>query len=82
MNLEFVHGDDGRAYYVKGHVPIDEFMAAVRLDLGDDKDTMLSETATHCWMRIGRDFQEGHSIITEAVPNSRGAFRATWIQDA
>ena len=29
MEIEYTHGDEGRAFYTKGHVPLDEFMAAV-----------------------------------------------------
>lgn len=81
MQLDYTNGDDGRAYYTRGHVPLDEFMAAVRGEVDTD-DPLLSEQPTHCWMRVCRDFNEGHSILVEALPNSRGAFRVTWIQDA
>lgn len=80
-DLRFCGGDDGRAYYVKGHVPLEAFMAVLREELDDD-DAILKEEPEHCWMRICRDFEEGHQIIVEAKPESKGAFRATWIQDA
>lgn len=80
-DLVYCAGDDGRAWYVKGHVPLDAFMAVLREEVFSD-DTILQEAPSHCWMRIGRDFQEEHAILLEATPGSRGAFRATWIQDA
>lgn len=80
-DLRFCGGDDGRAYYVKGHVPLDAFMAAIRMDVTND-DPILKEEPEHCWLRVCRDFEEGHQIIVEAKPGSKGAFRATWIQDA
>ena len=79
-DLRFCGGDDGRAYYVKGHVPLDTFMAVLREEVTDD-DTILNEEPEHCWMRICRDFEEGHQIIVEAKPESKGAFRDV-IQDA
>ena len=81
MELQYCCGDEGRAYYTKAHVPLDEFMAALRREVDAD-DPILGETPTHCWMRVCRDFQEEHAILVEAAPESRGAFRATWIQDA
>lgn len=81
MELQCCYGDDGRAYYTKAHVPLDEFMAALRSEVDAD-DPILGEQPTHCWMRVCRDFNEGHAILVEAKPGSRGAFRATWIQDA
>jgi len=80
-SLRFCSGDDGRAYYLKGHVPLDAFMAAIRMEVTDD-DTILKEEPEHCWLRVCRDFEEGHQIVIEAKPESNGAFRATWIQDA
>ena len=79
--LRFCGGDDGRAFYMKGHVPFDAFMAAIRTEVTDD-DTILKEEPEHCWLRVCRDFEEGCPIIVEAKPESKGAFRATWIQDA
>jgi hypothetical protein len=81
MELQYCCGDDGRAYYTKAHVPLDEFMAAVRREVDAD-DTILGETPTHRWMRVCRNFQEEYAILVDATPESRGAFRATWIQDA
>lgn len=78
--FEYCHGDDGRAYYVKGHVPLDTFMSELRKEVGED-DPILLETPEHCWMRVCRDFNEGHSILTEAKMGSRGSFKCTWIQD-
>ena len=80
-DMQYCCGDDGRAYYVKAHVPFDQFLAAVR-DEVDSDDPILNEQPSHCWMRVCRDFGEGHSVLVEAAPGSRGAFRATWIQDA
>lgn len=80
MELNFIHGDEGRAYFVKAHVPLEEFMDAVRNEVEVD-DPILSEKPTHCWMRVCRDFQEEISVYVEAAPNSRGAFRVTWIQE-
>lgn len=83
MEIKYTRDDEGRAFYTKGHVPLDEFMAAVSSNCWCEKnDPILNEQPMHCWMRVCRDFNEGHSIIVEAEPNSRGAFRATWIQDA
>lgn len=79
--MHYCHGDDGRAYYVKGHVPIDDFKADLAKQVDSDDD-ILSQEITHCWLRVCRDFEEGHAILCEAKPNSRGAFRATWVQDA
>lgn len=74
-------GDDGRAYYVKAHIPLDAFMEAVRREVSED-DPILKEEPVHCWMRVCRDFEQECSVLSEAAPGSRGAFRATWIQDA
>lgn len=82
MDIQYCCGDDGRAYYTKAHVPFEDFMAALRREVDTDDDPILSEQPTHCWMRVCRDFQEEHAILVEAAPESRGAFRATWIQDA
>lgn len=81
MDLEYTQGDDGRAYFTKGHVPFDAFMASVKGEV-EKHDPILSEVPVHCWMRVCRDFQEGHAVYVEAKPESRGSFRATWIQDA
>lgn len=81
MELQYCRGDDGRAYYTKAYVPFAEFIAALRREVDED-DQILREQPTHCWMRVCRDFQEEHAILVEAAPESRGAFRATWIQDA
>lgn len=81
MKIEYLHGDEGRAYYTKGHVAVPDFMAALGKEVDAD-DPILLEQPEHTWLRFGRDFQEGHPIVTEAKPESRGAFRATYIQDA
>jgi len=78
--FEYCNGDEGRAYYVKGHVPLVEFMAALRNEVGPD-DVILSEKPVYMWLRICRDFQAGCPIVLEAKAESRGAFKATYIQD-
>jgi len=78
--LEYVCGDDGRAYFAKGHVDIASFMTALRKEVNSD-DHILTETPEHCWMRYVRDFGDAQTLITEAKTGSRGAFKATWIQD-
>ena len=80
-DMQYCCGDDGRAYYVKAHIPLEEFMAALRYEVGAD-DPILKEEPVHCWMRLCRDFEQECSVLAEAAPGSRGAFRATWIQDA
>jgi len=80
IDLNYIHGDEGRAFYVKGHVPLDAFMDAVRQEVEVD-DVILSENPSHLWMRVCRDFQEEISIFVEAAPHTRGAFMATWIQE-
>ena len=81
IDLQYCHGDEGRAYYTKGHIPLDDFMAEVRKNVDDD-DIILREEPCHCWMRVCRNFEEDTPILVEAVPNSRGAFAATWILTA
>jgi hypothetical protein len=81
FEMHYCCGEDGRAYYAKGHVPIDAFKAELVKQVDAD-DHILKQEVTHCWMRVCRDFDEGHFILCEAKPNARGAFRATWIQDA
>ncbi len=80
MELNYLHGNEGRAFFVKGFVPLDEFMAAVSKEV-EVGDPILGEKAAHCWMRVCRDFQEEHAVYVEAKPESRGAFRVTWIQE-
>lgn len=81
MELRYLRGDDGRAYFTKGHVPLDEFMAAVEKETGPH-DSILKEKPEHVWLRATRDFGENQTVYGEAVPNSQGAFRATWLQDS
>lgn len=81
FDMHYCHGDDGRAYYVKGHVPIAEFKTELSKQV-DSNDDIINQEISHCWMRVCRNFDEGHSILCEAEPNSRGAFRVTWVQDA
>lgn len=80
-DMQYCGGEDGRAYYVKAHIPLEEFMAAMRYEVDAD-DPILKEEPVHCWMRVCRDFEQECSVLVEAAPGSRGAFRATWIQDA
>lgn len=68
MKLEYCYGDEGRAYYTKAHVPLPDFMAALRSEVDAD-DPILGEQPTHCWMRVCRDFNEGHAIL---VASRRG----------
>jgi hypothetical protein len=81
LEVNRIHGDDGVAYYAKGFVPLDEFMDAVKLHEGEDFESIPFGEPTHCWMRTVRDFQENQTMFTEAAPNSRGAFKCTWIQE-
>jgi hypothetical protein len=74
VELHYCCGDNGRAYYVKGHVPTDEFVAALRKTLDAD-DPILSERAEHCWMRMCRDFQENHAVLVEAKPGKPSDWR-------
>ena len=81
MELEYMHGDEGRAFMAKGHVDLDEFRTDL-LEQVDSDDPILSEDVSHCWMRCVRDFSGNHSqMLIEAKPGSRGAFKATWVQD-
>lgn len=79
MDLRRFDDDDGHAYMAKGHVDLADFMAAVRAKC-DEGDPILDETPEHCWMRYTRNFAEGCQSIGEAAPESKGAFKATWVQ--
>lgn len=79
MVLKSCRDDNGYAFYIKGHVDLADFMSAVAIGVDPD-DPILSETPVHCWMRVCRDFSNEASLIAEATPNSRGAFKCTWIQ--
>ena len=82
MEMLFAQDSDGmRSYYVKAHMPFEDFMAELRLAV-DEGDPILNEQPEHCWMRACRDFQEKHGILIEAAPRSRGAFPVTWVQEA
>lgn len=81
LKLKYWHNENGRAFHAKGHVEIAEFMEALRAEVDDD-DPILGQTPEYCWMRRGTNFLERQPIITEAIPGSRGSFRATWIQDS
>lgn len=80
MELRYLREEDGAAYYTKGHVSIDDFMAAVEKETGPD-DSILKESPSHIWLRATREFGENQTVYGEAKPGSRGAFKATWIQD-
>jgi hypothetical protein len=79
MDLYYCSGEDGYAYYAKGHVPLDDFMTALRNET-DETDTIRDAMPTHVWKRVVRDFQAECPLLVEAQPESRGAFRATWIE--
>ena len=81
MELLYCSGEDGYAYYSKGHVPLKNFMDALVMQT-DENDSIRHETPTHTWKRIARNFQERHQVIIDADPESRGAFRVTWIESA
>ena len=73
MNIEYCWGDDGEAFFAKGHIPIDEFTAALAAE------PKLKGEPKHCWMRVCRDFQAGSMVYAEAKPASKGAFKCTWL---
>jgi hypothetical protein len=79
MNLEYLRAEYGEVYFTRGHVPLDKFMDELRRQVDSD-DPILLEDPEHLWMRCCRDFQEGIGVYVEAVPESRGAFKCTWIQ--
>lgn len=81
MELMIYRDDYGTSAMAKGHVPLPEFMAAVRAEVDED-DPILGEEPEHTWMRYTYDFQERRRCIEEARPGSRGAFKATFIQCA
>ena len=79
MELEYLCGEYGVAYFARGHVPLDQFMTELKRHV-DANDPLLIEDPEHLWMRCCRDFQEGRGVYIEAAPESRGAFKCTWIQ--
>ena len=79
MNLSYCGGEDGAAYYAKGHVDKTQFLDALKKEV-DSNDPILIEPIEHTWKRMTRDFQEQHTVIIDAKPNSRGAFPCTWIE--
>ena len=75
--LELIRDDgDVYGYYTKGHVPLDEFLEAVRKQWGD---TDKPETVRHCWARLipvtGKDYDQQFHDYDKP---SRGAFAATF----
>jgi hypothetical protein len=72
MELVYLQGEDNNAYFTKGHVCFEEFMDTI------GKEQFL-DVPEHIWLRTTRDFQENRTVYEEAVPNSRGAFKATWV---
>ena len=79
MEIEYCCGDDGPAYFTRGHVPLDVFMVEVAKQVDHD-DRILEEQPSHCWMRVCRNFEEETMMYVEAKPESRGAFKCTWVQ--
>lgn len=80
MEIEYCRINDGRCFFVRGHVPIADFMAAVEKEVDSD-DLILTEEPVHLWMRACRDFDRELTVYTEAEPASRGAFKCTLVQD-
>lgn len=80
MELTYLQGEDGIAYFARGHVNVMGFMLALVQEVGPE-DSILQSAPEYIWLRTTRDFQEGRTMYEEAVPNSRGAFKATWIND-
>jgi hypothetical protein len=78
MDLNYCSGEDGYAYYAKGHVPFDDFMTQIKAET-DETDAIRDELPTHAWKRVARDFQEAHAVLIDAKPKARGAFPVTWI---
>lgn len=84
IEVEWLRGDDGIAMFAKGWHPFDEFIAACKQhsDYEDELDSRLFDSEpVHVWMRCCRNFQEGTMLYVDAAPNSRGAFKCTWIQE-
>ena len=79
MEIDYCCGENGQSYFARGHVPLDEFMDAVAKEVDPD-DRILSEEPAHCWMRVCRNFAEETMMYVEAKPESRGAFKCTWVQ--
>ena len=79
MDIRYCCGDGGPAYFIKDHVPLDAFMAEVAKQVDPD-DKILEQPPGHCWMRVCRDFKEERMMYVEAAPESRGAFKCTWVQ--
>ena len=79
MVIKHCYSEEGSAYFTKGHVPLEAFMDNVAKEVDPD-DSILNCEPVHCWMRVCRDFQEEAAIYVEAAPESRGAFKCTWVQ--
>lgn len=80
MQINYCFGEEGQAYWTKGHVPLDEFMTEVEYYVEGSDDRIMQEKPVHCWVRVCRDFQEGRMLIVKANPGSHGAFQCTWLQ--
>ena len=78
MKLEYLFNDESQTFMTRGHVPFDDFMAALEAEVGQD-DPFLEQQPKHVWLRAVRDFEDGGSVYTEAKTGSRGAFKATWV---
>lgn len=65
-------------YYAKGLHSPEAFMEAVKAEVGEG-DPILDNEPYETWVRYCRDFKRKCSTIVAAYENSRGAFRAMWI---
>lgn len=79
VDVMYLAGDDGCAYMAKGHVDLGEFKKAIN----EDSYGLFSHcTPKHIWLRTVYNFQEERTEYMEAKPNSRGAFKATWVDES
>lgn len=82
MQIEYLHGDEGKAFIAKGFYPLDEFMQAIKNhEMINSDDNILTQEPSHLWMRVCRNFQEQTRMYIEARPHSKGAFKCTWVQE-
>ena len=79
MDVEYCWGEEGEAFFVREHLPLDEFMDRIKNEV-DPNDPILKSTPRHCWMRVCRDFQNNSMVYAEAKPASKGSFKCTWLQ--